>query len=190
MDMDVSVIRTVQIITIQDQDEPSSTPAPTPLPTLSPQEITMKRIEELLAIVSEDTFRGRPAYLELRLPQNDMELQLRKIELFYRRHQADFAALVSLMVKCFELISTGTVQNKRDIYYENIPLYCKQPKLDRLIQTLCTILKVPRWDLNIEASAKGLIAGSLRWKNRNGELAEINTRIPTLIPSNQAGELL
>lgn len=150
------------------------------------QEVIKRDIEQIISTIVEDVGRGRAPYFEIRKPSNNYRLQ--KIELHSKSGGPLFTAVLSLMVKSHELISTNMIQNKRDIFYENLSFYRDQSKLDRAIMILTCILKVPRWDLNIEASGKGLIAGALKWRDAMNEFCEIKPNVPTLIPTRQVGE--
>ncbi|KAI0087948.1 topoisomerase acting in meiosis [Irpex rosettiformis] len=59
-----------------------------------------------------------------------------------------------------EALSSETPTTKRDIYYKDVALFGSQSVVDRLIDDIAATMDVPRADLFVRASAKGLFCGS------------------------------
>ena len=64
---------------------------------------------------------------------------------------------------------------RRDIYYEDVSLWTSQIELDLAVTRLTRILNVPRHLLNIYATAKGLVFGSLRYVDAGQRTVDCNT---------------
>lgn len=73
------------------------------------------------------------------------------------------------------LLGTFSVSNFRDIYYEDMALWGSQSVLDGLVTQLTRLLGVPRRCLHIDATSKGLVAGSLTFLDADGRLVDCNT---------------
>ncbi|KAG9391029.1 Spo11/DNA topoisomerase VI subunit A [Carpediemonas membranifera] len=53
--------------------------------------------------------------------------------------------------------------SKRDVYYNNVPLFTTQRKSDEAIDRATSVLGIPRYMTNIVPSPKGLIAGDISY---------------------------
>ncbi|GAB1287271.1 Meiotic recombination protein SPO11 [Apodemus speciosus] len=56
----------------------------------------------------------------------------------------------------------------RDIYYTDSQLFGNQAAVDRIIDDISCMLKVPRRSLHVLSTSKGLIAGNLRYMEEDG----------------------
>ena len=63
----------------------------------------------------------------------------------------------------------------RDIYYEDVALWGNQPVLDSTVTQMTKLLNIPRCCLNIGATSKGLVAGSLNFLDGDGKLIDCQT---------------
>ncbi|KAK0636066.1 Spo11/DNA topoisomerase VI subunit A [Bombardia bombarda] len=77
-------------------------------------------------------------------------------------------ALFRILELSHEALLSGNLITKRNIYYQNIVLFKSQSVVDELVDSLAFTLGVGRGDLNIVASAKGLITGSIELSMRDG----------------------
>ncbi|KAF8514257.1 topoisomerase acting in meiosis, partial [Hysterangium stoloniferum] len=83
-----------------------------------------------------------------------------------------------------EALLTDTPTTKRDIYYQDVALFKTQSVVDEVVEFLARILEVPRGNLNVRASPKGLFCGSgLRLHLHEGSVVQGNDSGGTLIPS-------
>ncbi|KAK3325991.1 Spo11/DNA topoisomerase VI subunit A [Apodospora peruviana] len=78
--------------------------------------------------------------------------------------------LISQMIMHNTLEDQADFVAHRNIYYQNIELFKSQSMVDNMVDNLALTLGVGRGDLNIVATAKGLIAGSVDLKMRNGSI--------------------
>ncbi|KFY24316.1 hypothetical protein V493_05317 [Pseudogymnoascus sp. VKM F-4281 (FW-2241)] len=86
-----------------------------------------------------------------------------------------FAALLRILELSHEALVTGIVTTKRDIYYRDLDLFVKQAVVDRYIDDLAFTLSVPRDALNIVATAKGLLSGSLLIHKHDGQTIDCSS---------------
>ena len=68
----------------------------------------------------------------------------------------------------------------RDIYYEDVALWGNQTVLDDAVTQLTRLLSLPRRCINITATSKGLVAGSLTFLDGNDRLVDCQTPTGTL----------
>lgn len=68
----------------------------------------------------------------------------------------------------------------RDIYYEDVTLWGSQTLLDETVTQLTRLLRIPRHCINIRATSKGLVAGSLTFLDPSGKLVDCQTPNGTL----------
>ncbi|KAK3951744.1 meiosis-specific topoisomerase, partial [Pseudoneurospora amorphoporcata] len=79
-----------------------------------------------------------------------------------------FEALFRIIELSHEALLSGTLITKRNIYYQNMELFRSQSVVDEMVDNLAFTLGVGRGDLNIVATAKGLIAGQVKLMMRGG----------------------
>ncbi|SLM37891.1 Winged helix-turn-helix DNA-binding domain [Lasallia pustulata] len=70
-----------------------------------------------------------------------------------------FTVLVRILELIHEALVNNKITTKRDIYYKDPSLFCKQEVVDRYIDDLAYTFEVPRSALNVVAAAKGLVIG-------------------------------
>lgn len=86
-----------------------------------------------------------------------------------------------------DLILSGKIATKREIYYQNEGMFRNQSELDRALDRLARTLKVPRDELHIVGGSKGLFYGEcIRFE---GEGIATNNQ-PRNIPSNSKNVLV
>ena len=74
----------------------------------------------------------------------------------------------------YQLLGSGAFATKRELYYRAKAAYGEggQSGCDRAISAVCELLQEPREALHLMATAKGLVAGDLAWRNaRTGQSA-------------------
>ncbi|KAF5386230.1 hypothetical protein D9615_002673 [Tricholomella constricta] len=91
------------------------------------------------------------------------------------------------LFRVLDLTHEALVENvpatKRDIFYKDVPLFKSQRTVDSLIDDLAATFELERSDLNIRATAKGLVCGSgLVVHLHTGETVQVNDTEGTLIP--------
>ncbi|GAA5880337.1 hypothetical protein JCM16303_003903 [Sporobolomyces ruberrimus] len=100
----------------------------------------------------------------------DASNQKQKIVFPRRLGKGSEARLGGRDLACFmrvlELVLDGLVDNvvstKRDLYYRDVGLFCKQQTVDAIVEDLAATLKIRRIELNVVATSKGLFSGCLR----------------------------
>ncbi|KFY59834.1 hypothetical protein V496_05518 [Pseudogymnoascus sp. VKM F-4515 (FW-2607)] len=83
-------------------------------------------------------------------------------------------------VETKEITFPGKTQSEawkfgKDIYYRDPDLFVKQAVVDRYIDDLAFTLNVPRDALNIVATAKGLLSGSLHIHKQDGQIIDCSS---------------
>jgi DNA topoisomerase VI subunit A len=63
----------------------------------------------------------------------------------------------------------------RDLYYEDVSLWTNQLVLDETVVTLTRLLNVPRHCVNISATSKGLVSGSVSFLDSAGRLVNCSS---------------
>lgn len=72
-----------------------------------------------------------------------------------------FAIYLQLLCYIRNLLRTNLIATKRDLYYRNVTLFQSQSVVDRAIDTISRALNVDRLQLNVVASPKSCIYGSV-----------------------------
>ncbi|GAA5829203.1 hypothetical protein JCM5353_007685 [Sporobolomyces roseus] len=72
------------------------------------------------------------------------------------------ACILRVVELLLEGLIEGRVSTKRDLYYRDVALFCRQQTVDGIIEDLAATLRIRRSDLNVVASSKGLFSGSLK----------------------------
>ncbi|KAG9306979.1 hypothetical protein G9A89_000893 [Geosiphon pyriformis] len=83
-----------------------------------------------------------------------------------------FAVIIRLLEIIHELLVQNTTATKRDIYYKDVQLFGTQHTVDIGIDELACLFQVPRYCLNVTASAKGLVAGELKIIQKDGTILD------------------
>ncbi|XP_068928873.1 meiotic recombination protein SPO11 isoform X1 [Petaurus breviceps papuanus] len=79
-----------------------------------------------------------------------------------------FALILKILSMIYKLVQSNTYATKRDIYYTDIQLFGNQSVVDNIINDISCMLKVPRRNLHILSTSKGLIAGNLSYTEEDG----------------------
>ncbi|KAK4250303.1 Spo11/DNA topoisomerase VI subunit A [Corynascus novoguineensis] len=96
-----------------------------------------------------------------------------------------FEALFRIIEMSHEALLTGNLITKRNIYYQNPDLFKSQNAVDDMVDNLAFTLRVGREDLNIVATAKGLVSGPVDLMLRDGSIHSCDSATDTglLLPS-------
>eukprot|EP00826_Nyctotherus_ovalis_P018034 TRINITY_DN1535_c0_g1_i15.p1 TRINITY_DN1535_c0_g1~~TRINITY_DN1535_c0_g1_i15.p1 ORF type:complete len:246 (-),score=35.57 TRINITY_DN1535_c0_g1_i15:42-779(-) len=89
-----------------------------------------------------------------------------------KANTAHFAYLLKVLERVYDLVVNGRFVSKREIYYGSPFLFRNQSVVDYSIEEVAVILKTTRDSLNISASSKGLVYGSLSFKVDNDKLVD------------------
>ncbi|XP_035220089.1 meiotic recombination protein SPO11-like isoform X2 [Stegodyphus dumicola] len=88
------------------------------------------------------------------------------------RSSSRFVRIMHVLTKIYNLIKTNTYRTKRELYYEDVTLFKSQATLDRILDDIACFLNVPKIQLHVLTTAKGCIAGNLRFKDSYGNYIE------------------
>ena len=68
--------------------------------------------------------------------------------------------MLTVLTMCQELLTSDQHATKRDLYYQNNgKLFSWQSELDEVVNVVGRMLQIPRNQLRILATSKGLVAG-------------------------------
>nr|SVE86890.1 EOG090X09ZG [Daphnia similis] len=137
----------------------------------------MTRVEEYIKLVVAAISRGD---WPLQLPIHGSDKMMTWKAANQRRK---CLLLFHLLAKSHALLRTNTTSTKRDIYYEDVSLWGNQPVLDSTVTQMTRLLNIPRRCLNIGATSKGLVAGSLNFLDGDGKLVDCQSPTGILIPN-------
>jgi hypothetical protein len=121
--------------------------------------------------------------LEIQNYSSDLQLQilmvLNKItaavrsgiefDLIVMGRKAKKEAYLPILTKIADLIQSGKSQTKREFYYQNFTNY-SQVKTNQIIENVQKSFKVKRDLLNITATPKGIVAGRIQFRLKNGDI--------------------
>ncbi|KAI9863699.1 MAG: hypothetical protein M1813_003722 [Trichoglossum hirsutum] len=86
------------------------------------------------------------------------------------REARKFAVLVRILQLVHEALISDIITTKRDIYYKDPALFLKQAVVDRYVDDIACTFGVERDCLNVVAAAKGLVAGALSIRRKDGSI--------------------
>lgn len=73
----------------------------------------------------------------------------------------NFTNILHLLGQIYALLVTGSSCTKRELYYKNQELFPDQLTSDSTLNDISCMLNCPLWDLGVNSSPKGLVAGHL-----------------------------
>ncbi|CAL1542300.1 unnamed protein product, partial [Lymnaea stagnalis] len=79
-----------------------------------------------------------------------------------------FATMLKILKIVYTLVQENRYCTKRDIFYQYPDLYPCQSSIDQIIDDIACMLMVPRWELHILATSKGLVSGDLQFEDSEG----------------------
>ncbi|KAE8351755.1 Spo11/DNA topoisomerase VI subunit A [Aspergillus coremiiformis] len=100
-------------------------------------------------------------------------------------HEAwKFSIVFRVLAVIADAIDTGLMISKRDIYYSDPSCFKNQKVVDTIIDDLAYTIGVDRSALNVDAAAKGLVAGYYRLLRKSGEIMDAQSPAKdSLVPS-------
>ncbi|KAB8199034.1 meiotic recombination protein spo11 [Aspergillus parasiticus] len=97
-----------------------------------------------------------------------------------------FTVVFRVLTVVADAIDTGVVVSKRDIYYSDPACFGTQRIVDTIVDDLAYTIGVDRSALNVEAAAKGLVAGYCSLLTKFGEIMDVQSPSKgCLVPSSQ-----
>ncbi|CAO2577483.1 Meiotic recombination protein SPO11 [Lemmus lemmus] len=112
----------------------------------------------------------------------------RKIKSDSPKSVKKFALILKILSMIYKLVQSNTYATKRDIYYTDSQLFGNQAAVDKIIDDISCMLKVPRRSLHVLSTSKGLIAGNLRYTEEDGTRVQCPcSATATAVPSNIQG---
>ena len=84
-----------------------------------------------------------------------------------------FSIILLTLHKIWELCYTGSFSTKRDLYYQNVSDYESQAQVDSAVSVISAMLKIPRLQLRVLSTSKGLVAGDLTFTSAQGTLVSV-----------------
>ncbi|CAG8435569.1 8469_t:CDS:10 [Funneliformis caledonium] len=148
--------------------------------TFRPKEWVIQKIESMIETLLFDIANKRPPVINsvsnkkrkeyhsrydsksgiLRRKNND--LSNKQIRFLSPKTSKTFAIMIRILDICHELLVQNATATKRDIYYKDVKLFGNPQTVDLIIDELACLFRIPRSCLNVIASSKGLVAGSLK----------------------------
>ncbi|CAN6616931.1 hypothetical protein TRVA0_006S03620 [Trichomonascus vanleenenianus] len=135
-----------------------------------------ERIVNILGSVRQDVLNGNCPEIGLATNKRhpDGSKQEKAISLFDgRKNIRRFVVHLAVLYFILQALDSGQVVTERDIYYKDVTLFKRQSNVTRAIQSIANTLEVSRRDLNVTASAKGLVCGDMTVFGIRGEVADI-----------------
>ncbi|XP_061590830.1 meiotic recombination protein SPO11 [Cololabis saira] len=79
-----------------------------------------------------------------------------------------FGQILKILSVIYRLVQSNSYSTKRDLYYNDTQLFSSQQTVDRIVDDISCMLKVPRRSLHVLATSKGLISGDLCYLEEDG----------------------
>ncbi|KAK3377542.1 Spo11/DNA topoisomerase VI subunit A [Podospora didyma] len=161
------------------------------IPSKNSNDVALLRIEDLMETILDAIMEGNELFIpyrSVRSAQAEGDSQKTSFVRFPGRNIQEvkkFEALFRILELSHEALLSGNIITKRNIYYQNIELFKSQSTVDDMIDNLAFTLGVGRGDLNIAATAKGLIAGLVDLIMKGGSIIKCDHSHDggTLLPS-------
>jgi len=115
------------------------------------------------------------------VPKNSENIKLTSIPV----DSVKYGRLMLTLQNIHSLLVSNTYATKRELFYRYINDYLNQANLDESVTIISVMLQIPRQNLHIMATSKGLIAGNLSYLNEDG--VEVDCRLASggeIVPSN------
>ncbi|XP_017929218.1 meiotic recombination protein SPO11 [Manacus vitellinus] len=99
-----------------------------------------------------------------------------------------FALMLKILSMIYKMVQSNTYATKRDIYYSDTLLFGSQGAVDRIINDISCMLKIPRRSLHILSTTKGFVAGHLSYTEEDGTKVNCTCCATAVsVPSNVQG---
>ncbi|MCJ1287557.1 hypothetical protein MMC26_006909 [Xylographa opegraphella] len=95
-----------------------------------------------------------------------------------------FAVVLRILSIVYEALVDNKIITKRAIFYQDPELFSKQGVVDRLVDDIAFMFGMQRFDLNVIAGAKGLVAGAFSIIHSNGSILDISAMLEGTLVSN------
>jgi len=93
------------------------------------------------------------------------------------RDQERFHKILLILNTMRRLVAGGRRTTKRDIFYDNFTEFSSQAEVDRMVAEVVTMLQVPRLQLGVMATSKGLVVGHLAYTNSEGVTVDLRLAV-------------
>ncbi len=100
------------------------------------------------------------------LPEDSKNYFYSKLILYY--NSSKIAKIFKLMSIIYQKIFNLSSSTKRELYYNNVELFKSVENINNILNDICSLLVINRFDLPIFPSAKGLFCGNIKIKNEYG----------------------
>jgi len=100
------------------------------------------------------------------LPEDTNNYYYSKLILYY--NSSKIAKIFKLMSIIYQKICNLSSSTKRELYYNNVELFKSVENINNILNDICSLLIINRFDLPIFPSAKGLFCGNINIKNEYG----------------------
>uniref|UniRef100_A0A182R0Z0 DNA topoisomerase (ATP-hydrolyzing) n=1 Tax=Anopheles farauti TaxID=69004 RepID=A0A182R0Z0_9DIPT len=90
--------------------------------------------------------------------------------------------MVRMLATIYQLLATGTVCTKRELYYLHLELAQTPGYTYAALDDICALLDADTWEINVFNTSKGLIAGPMVLMLSCGQTIDCNTRWGTSVP--------
>ncbi|XP_067324310.1 meiotic recombination protein SPO11 [Anolis sagrei] len=111
----------------------------------------------------------------------------RKIRCNCPKSATNFALFLKIFSIVYKMVQTNIYATKRDIFYTDTVLFGNQKVVDDIITDISCMLKIPRRNLHILSTSKGLIAGNLSYIEEDGTKVNCTCSTTAAVPSNVEG---
>ncbi|XP_037101441.1 meiotic recombination protein SPO11 [Syngnathus acus] len=99
-----------------------------------------------------------------------------------------FSQILKILSISYKLVQSNSYATKRDIYYTHPQLFGSQKTVDKLVDDVACMLKIPRRSLHVFATSKGLISGDLCYLEKDGTRIDCHSNsAPVAVSSNIEG---
>lgn len=161
------------------------------------------RIEKVVEAVIAMLADSRPPFLSITDVRTWRNIRFEKDKGFQMSERPEmstvsFQSLASvkkmgLMLKVLSMIyrhvQCNTTATKRDMFYQDPQLFGSQSCLDGIVNDVALLLEVPRWQLHVLATAKGLVAGDIVFADGSGTLFDCSKFSQGLLLPNNVQEI-
>uniref|UniRef100_A0A3Q3NI46 DNA topoisomerase (ATP-hydrolyzing) n=1 Tax=Mastacembelus armatus TaxID=205130 RepID=A0A3Q3NI46_9TELE len=98
-----------------------------------------------------------------------------------------FAQILKVLSVVYRLVQSNSYATKRDIYYNDTQLFGSQTTVDRIVDDISCMLKIPRRSLHVLATSKGLISGDLCYLEEDGTRIDCHSSSNAVAVSSNIG---
>lgn len=107
------------------------------------------------------------------LPENTSELKFTTLTL--QKNLDRITKILNILSILYEKMMQNSKTTKRELYYNDVELFKDAGRIDSVLQDICSILNVNRFDLKVFPAQKGLFAGVLEVLDSQGNLLAFNS---------------